>query len=348
MRILAENELEKKLLASLSGASSQDIGDLQDQLAQISPLNPLPFETALSLSVANREVDKANELATAILSRQPRSLAARLYRFSHAAKTSSFDDLIAEYEVLYALNTIDRSTLNSALVGVFLSTQGWDTIVEYLKTHPDSGDSIMAIMIDNAWTDVDLIQLVNLYPEVQTKFLEKLIKNDRYLEAQNAWIFFEDLNADVLQTDPFNNQFQDRAEKAPFNWKLDSAVAELQENGGLYVRYRGQKPVTVASQIISLVVGDYVLRSEAEGRITGSGGNLTWVLRCAQNREVLAELDIALDRFEERQIFQTEVSIGPADCEFQELVLNGRPGAFPETSTTRVHSVSFVESFSVP
>jgi len=344
LRILSVSQIENELLASLLVSHENKVRDLQRELAIKAPLNPLPFETALSLEAGGGNAGKARALAGATLSRQPRSLAARLYLFKLAADLTYYEELIAEYEILYALNTISRDTLSDAFFGVFDQAQDWSIVVEYLESTPETAASLLPIVIEKAWAKIDLSPVIDRYPRFQSKYLWKLIENNQIALAHEAWLHFEGLTLDDLSSIPFNYQLQERSEGEPFNWSLNSEVAEYLSGGGIYINYRGRDRTVIARQIVDLEEGVYLLRAEAGGRMTKRGGNLSLSLECALDRELLAELEVALERFDELEFFQTEVSIGAEECDFQQLILRGVPGAFPETAKITVQSIQFLKS----
>lgn len=345
VRVLIAPQLQADLLDSLSLADPAKANELQNELARIAPLNPITFEAGLSMAFERSDDLKANEFASATLTRQPRSLAARLFRFNAASKRRSYAELIEEYEILYALNTIDRTDLNEAFFGVMRESRDWTVLTNYLGTNPESSLSLISLMIENAWQEIDLVELVDQFPESQTSYLWKLIDNGKFEEARGAWLQFEELSEDELLSVPFNSQFESRSENEPFNWMLMDSIAEYEENGGILVSYNGRKPETIARQIIGLTPGDYILRTEAEGRISRSEGQLVWLLKCLQSGELIADLPIQLERFEQLEVLQIHISIDHAQCSHQVLELNGQPGEFPKTSVTRVRSIDFIKAF---
>ncbi|MHA7901495.1 MAG: tetratricopeptide repeat protein [Henriciella sp.] len=319
------------------------MGDFDQDLAALSeraPLDVLPFEIELARALTRNDAEAANAFADQALRRQPRSLAARLFGLSRAAQTGDYDRVIADYERIIELRAIDRNVLSDAIVGVFRGSGDWSALIEYLKSQPTTGRAILQRLMDEPMAVEDLESVIALYPEQQSRYLDRLVRDGATAQAYSAWQRFTGFSDDALNSLPFNQQFEDLPAPPPFNWMISRERAEFQSRGGLYVTYLGTERPLMARQIISASPGDYLLSTEALGRMPEEGGALEWTLHCLEDNSRLATSQIELKTIGEQEIFETTLTIPGENCDFQRLDLWGRSGAFPKTSRTEILSVS--------
>ncbi|MCR9271109.1 MAG: hypothetical protein NXH72_14045 [Hyphomonadaceae bacterium] len=319
------------------------MGDFDQDLAALSeraPLDVLPFEIELARALTRNDAEAANAFADQALRRQPRSLAARLFGLSRAAQTGDYDRVIADYERVIELRAIDRNVLSDAIVGVFRGGGDWSALIEYLKSQPSTGRAILQRLMDEPVAVEDLESVIALYPQQQSRYLDRLIRDGATAQAFSAWQRFTGLADDALKSLPFNQQFEDLPAPPPFNWVISRERAEFQSRGGLYVTYLGTERPLMARQIISASPGDYILSTEALGRMPEEGGSLEWTLTCLGDNSRLAASQIELKTIGEQETFETTLTIPETNCDFQRLDLWGRSGAFPKTSRTEILSVS--------
>ncbi|MEM7329348.1 MAG: hypothetical protein AAF437_11450 [Pseudomonadota bacterium] len=313
--------------------------DLARELAVLSPTDVLPYEVALANAVRTGDLEIMNEFAERALARQPRSLAAHLHLFQSAAQRGNYPSLIARYERLVKLRSLNPQLLTRALIGVFRNAEDWSPLMAYLNDRPHSGDMIVSQLLLETELPQKIDQLISKYPSAQPAYLSRKIRERALPAAYQAWLSFADLSEIDQTALPFNGSFTVRGEPPPFNWTVHSSRAELQSDGGLYVSYAGLGTPLIASQIFSIAPGSYQLTTKAIGRMPANGGSLEWFISCAEEFDHLATAEIVLTKISEQQVFVSDVHIPDAACQFVSLELRGRSGAFPKSSRIVITSV---------
>ena len=330
--------------ADLIASVQEDaLGDFDEQISLLTaraPLDELPYEIELAKALSLGDVELARSFADQAMARQPRSLAARLFALSIAAQAGNFTQVIDDYERLIELRAIDRNTLSDALIGVFRASGDWSALVEYLKTAPATGQGLVRKLMNESVAAADLQSLIALYPEQQSHYLDRLVRDGAYLEAYEAWQTFTGVMGETLDEIPFNPTFEEQSAPPPFNWLISRDRAEFQSRGGLYITYLGTERPLMARQIVSAPPGDYELSTQALGRMPEDGGSLEWILSCLGSNTQIANSRIELQTISQPEQFEITLTIPDEDCAFQRLDLWGRSGAFPKTSRTEILSVS--------
>ncbi|MEO1660385.1 MAG: hypothetical protein AAFR51_05315 [Pseudomonadota bacterium] len=311
-------------------------------LAKRAPVDPVPYEAALTRASSSFDPLGAEAFAARAKALQPRSLAARLHHLSLAAFAGEYEQVIGDYQRIIDLRAIDGNLLADALIGVFRSSGEWSALVAYIKTEPATGNRLLSRLMDEDVPVAELEGLIALYPNYQGRYLQRLVRDGLLEEAYSAWRLFANLPDELLVGVPFNSEFEDRTEPEPFNWSISRDRAEYQNRGGLYVTYLGTERPFIAAQTLRAAPGDYVLQTEAMGRMPEDGGALEWDLTCVESRTRIARQSLQLKTISAKERFEMEVTIPEADCAFQTLQLWGRAGAFPKTSRTEILSVQLI------
>lgn len=339
-------DLRRDLIKSLETNNFSDAERLAKSLAVIVPVDELPYEAALSYANAENANVEALDFAHLALQRQPRSLAARLYLLREAAEQRQYEALIAQYERLIEMRSLNSDLLSDALVGVFRESGDWPVLIEYLKKRPPSGHYLVKRLLNeqNAPAELrDLRSLISQYPSHQGSYLQLMLNNEGLEAAYLTWLALSNLSSEETQAMPFNQTFKTRPEPAPFNWSIHSGRSEFNDAGGLFVSYKGSEQPLFVKQTFSASPGEYTLKTEAIGRMTRNGGALEWRVHCASSKKQLASSIISLTKVSIRESFETNVSIPDAGCDFQTIELRGRAGAFPKTSRLTILSVALSE-----
>lgn len=331
-----------ELLASMQADPAGDYVEDIQALALRMPADEVPYEASMTRASANFDPVAAGEFAQLAGVFQPRSLIARLHAMSQAAFRGETDQVIRDYERLVELRSLDRNVLADAVVGVFRGSGDWSALIDYVSTQPDTGSPILRRLM-NERVDVEALEsLIALYPDYQANYLNRLVRDRMFDEAYSAWQLFSNLDEPELANMPFNPNFEDRSEAQPFNWAISQDRAEFQGRGGLYITYLGTERPRMAHQITSAAPGEYMLRTEALGRMPENGGSLEWTFRCVDSRTRLAVQRVDLKTINQEEVFETRITIPDADCAYQYLELWGRSGEFPKTSRTEVLSVELI------
>lgn len=335
---LLVKEWRDRLTAAMEQGAADESKSLQQRLALRAPLDPLAFEVALVQAIQMGEEIGAENLARDVVSRQPRSLSARLFLLSRAAQRGSYGDVLLHFERLAVLRSVDQTALVDAIIGVFRDGEDWTLLLRYVRQgRPLSKELIRDLMSEPVET-FEMEPLVADDPRLQSDYLRRLLRESGHDEAYAAWLRFR-RSADPVAEAPFNSRFLPDEAAVPYNWFVDSRHAEIQTSGGLYVTYRGVERPLIARQYFSAPGGVYQLVAEARGRMPEKGGSLEWSMSCAEPKTRLATMAVELNKRGEMETFETEVTIPVEDCAFQVIELWGRSGAFPKTSRTEFLSI---------
>lgn len=336
---------ERSRAALISAVQENAAGDFSEQigsLARRAPLDPLPFEVELARALSSGAADEAEILARQAKARQPRSLAARLYGLSVAAQSGNYSQVLDDYERLIELRAIDGNILSDALIGVFRAGGDWSDLIEYVAGEPATGGRLLSRLMNETVAVDDLERLIAIYPDYQGRYLNSLSREGSYSRAYSAWRRFANLSDEAVMDLPFNGRFEDRPEPTPFNWSISRDRAEYQSRGGLYVTYLGTERPLMARQVLTAPPGDFILRTELQGRMPEAGGALEWTLICLGTNQRLANSILQLQTIGEREVFEETVTVPDEGCPFQRLDLWGRSGEFPKTSRTEIYSVQLI------
>lgn len=334
--------LKRDVVNAIEAGSVSEGHNFARRLAVMSPVDELPYEAALANAVAEGDADDTRKFALQALKRQPRSLAARLYLFRAAAESKDLDQLIAQYQRLVELRSLNRHVLSDALIGAVRHTGDWSTLLEYLESNPHTAGMLIDRLIREPNLPLQFQEVLKSYPDKQARYINRVMRDDGLKAAFLAWQSFSNQSNHDTASLPFNGDLSIRPEPAPFNWLVKSDLAEFQRSGGLYVSFPGRGNPTFIEQIFAAPAGSYTLRSEVIGRMPENGGALEWQLTCMDTGQLISTSTLSLERSSTLEIFESDIEIPLDACDFQKLELRGRAGAFPKTSRTEILSVSLI------
>lgn len=339
--VLQADGIERSLLVGRDPAISKaKLNQLKAELARRAPLSPVPYEISLSEAFEQNDHRAAERFAAHVISRQPRSLSARLFYFNAAAKSKEPERVIREYERLFALNSLDRNRLNSALIGTLIPNGFRKEIKAYLKTNPASGVFLVRQLISEMPLDADLPEIVVDYPQLKSEHLHRLVMIDEIGKALEVGKKY--YNKDVTESPlvPFNSSFEIREEAHPFNWEITSSVAEYLPSGGLHIAYAGNEFLEILRQVVSLDSGWHNFSVTLDGRIPPDSGSFEWQVVClAEVRVRVATIQMALESNSELVTIQEEFFVPESNCDFQTVRLIGRPGLLRRASNVELQTL---------
>lgn len=333
------SSIRDQLIQEVEANAAADHWKLIERLAVSGPIDPLPYEAALANAISRGDKTAADGLARQALKLQPRSLSARLYFLNAAVERADYDAVLAQYERLVEIKSLNDDLLADAIIGVFRISGEWGPLLGYVNAQPMTGELLVARLMDEKILPSKLEPVLCFYPKLQSRYLNKLVGEGAYQQAYGAWRLFSNLTDRQIDI-PFNGFFIQSSEPPPFNWKINSARADFQEKGGIYVTYSGIGSPLIMNQILNARAGSYILKTEAKGRAPENGGMLEWRLNCLESGAELLQFSIRLNRISEREVIETKVVIPESECNFQKIELFGKPGEFPKTSKVEILAVS--------
>ncbi len=343
--MLPSDRLRRKLISELQNASSPIDQQLVERFARMKPTSEIPFEIALAVASMRGDEQNSDALAVLALSRQPRSLAARLHFLRASADREDYASLLRHYERLIEIGSLDKTLLTDALIGVFRDNDKWDVLLEHLKANPQGSETIVDRILKEPSIPPNFGSILLIFPSRQGEYLDRLRGEQGLSDAYQVWLSYMTAASEVNTNDyPFNGNFRNSHEKTLFNWTIHYERAEIQKDDGLFVSYTGIGSPLIARQVMAAPPGDYVVNSSASGRMYERGGTLQWELYCNEDRRRLVVFEIALESIAAPELFESNLRIPESGCDFQTLELRGRAGAFPKISRTEISSISMIGS----
>ena len=339
---LAKGDLRRAILDSLGRNDKIQSQELSKRLAILSPMDPLPYEVALTVAIDAGEETDANHFAERTLVLQPRSLPARLHLLRVSSRDLKPQQIFKQYERLIELRSLDEQLLSEALVGVFREANDWSPLIRYLEGDPPSGGSIVDQMLAEDQFPVGFNDVMRRYPSKQAAYLRRVFAELGFEAAKSNWHSISD-SIEQDQTIVFNPTFQFRSEPPPFNWSIHYDRAEIQSVGGLFISLSGVRDQLIARQIIAAPQGEYRLDTELLGGLPKSTAVLEWRLYCGEEKAPLLRSEMTFGGSPQKQFFMFPVSIPDAGCAYQVLELHARAGKEPMSSRIEVLSVSLDE-----
>ena len=158
----------------------------------------------------------------------------------------------------------------------------------------------------------------------QSRLTNSLVDARRYGEARDAWARFSGISArpDQLLDPEFTGQ-----SLPPFGWTLVSGpggVAEPEGGGRLHILYYGRDNLVLASQLMTLPPGRYLLSMQVSGA-SPTAKALSWSVRCLPSSGPIASTAIAGSG-----TLSVPFAVPSSGCEAQRLELAGTAPEFPE------------------
>ena len=258
---------------------------------RIAPLSPEPF-----LVYGNERRLAGDEVAAgaafrAAVTRDPRSVAARLFLAGHYARTGHPALALGEFGRMIRLYPRSGGKLAPQIA---LALQAPGTIVEVralVADNPELREDILEALA----TDSKNIGLIMTLAPPGTRgpwvrpLIDSLVRAGAYDRAYAFWAGQTGTRA--LLTDP---RFSTAA-PPPFGWSLASGgagTAEPDGRGGLHIVYYGREPLTAASQLLVLPPGRYRFSFALVAR-TPRVEALHWALSCVPTGVPIAEAGLA-------------------------------------------------------
>lgn len=311
---------------------------LAKRLNELDPLHPLPFEVVLTLELEEESKARATKAASHALARDPRRVAPRLFLIQEAVSAGTLGDAMEQIDQLSRVWRPRLVDIVDTLIGLSADPSARDALLRKLEQEPAWGRQFASRLPVAAASPDFAFRVYQLYPDFQRKYLSEIIRAGRPDAAYLAWLQFQTSISPESLNEPYDNTFQGKEAAQPFNWVIDSRHAEFMPAGGLYVVYFGRGRPQIAMQVMALTPGVYRLTSMPRGTWTQADGGLEWIISCISGEQlsVVPILPSSRDDTSDRDT----VRIPEENCNYQRLVLRGRPGEYPQTIRVELASVS--------
>lgn len=308
------------------------------RLAGRAPLEPEPFLVEAALAQKRGDSARAGTLLLQARRRDPRSPAARYLLADHYIRNNDIVAGLAEMTVLSRLVPGAADQLVPGLVAYARTPGAIPKLRELFKASPDLQPVLLSALASDA-ANADLVLAIadrsasSGTGQWRAKLLTSLVAQGLYAKAYAIWGRFAGLKAPPRGL--YRPDFTPSAAPTPFNWTLAQAgggVAEPAPGRGLRVLHYGRKQTTLASQLMVLEPGRYLLSMSVAGEI-GSDGQLRWRVRCLPSGAAM--LDLHLTRATAQKaggLFEIPAS----GCDAQWIELIGMPTDMPKSTDAAI------------
>lgn len=304
------------------------------RIAAKAPLSPDPYLIEGAIGLTEERAPAAEALLINARKLDPRSRGARFLLADRFLRTGRVTASLIEMQALVSLQSRGVEVFAPALVAFAHSPGAIPQLKAFFRKYPRVEASVLSIMAGDA-ANADLVLALanvrNPEPDWRGALISVLAADGQYAKAYSTWARLSGLRA---TGGLFNPGFARIAAPPPFNWSLpetSEGVAEPDGEGGVSVLYYGRAKAVLASQLLRLRPGAYRLAMTVIDA-GGAQGALHWVVRCANQDKILANLPLRAGPA------AGDFAV-PAGCEAQWLELQALPADMPQTTELKIHDL---------
>ena len=302
------------------------------------PLRADAYRLLAESAEKSGQLDQASQLYAQALLLQPRDLLSRQWLAAEA---------LARGDVITAVGHYDRMLL----VRPELAAKIYPLLTQLVE-HGAAGAVLPWLVTDPPWragflahaaesvTDVDVLHALfqplarstgSLHDRERNAYLERLLREQRYIEAYQAWVAFLPVAGRAALGNVFDGGFEQPPENGGFGWRIGRvAGARIEQVDGsaadgkqaLHVLFSNQRvPFNHVSQMLALAPGEYQLQGNVRVDNLRNERGLQWRVVCADDdRRVLAETE-RVSGTEQWRPFSAVFSVPERACRAQWLQL---------------------------
>jgi hypothetical protein len=319
------------------------MSDIYAAAAQ-APLAPEPFLVrGVQEQLASR-TDLAQQAFFAAEWRDGRSLPARYFLADSYFHRRDAPHGLAEIAVLGRLVPDGTLKLAPYVASYARDRANWPELRRIFAAEPGLENASLAVLASdprNVSTILALASSTARNPNSSwfLPLVQSLIAAGNYQQARRLWADVSGIN--LAHAGPlFDPRFSGSSAPPPFNWSLASSsigLAEEVPGRGLHLIYYGHEEGWLASQLLLLPAGNYVVRVDAPG-FAPSGGALKLFVTCQGSNARLAAFALD-DVVAKPQRFSV-----PAACTAQRLELSGALTEIPQQREAVIRAIHLERS----
>lgn len=268
--------------------------ELMADAAAKEPLAPEPYlvrgvqaELAGDGLVAQRAFEQAQW-------RDPRSLPAAFFLADRYFRLGDSSRGLREIAALARLSPNGPETVAPYLAAYASNPANWGALKNVFRANPRLAEPALTALASKIETAPAVLALADPSQKLAERhwlepLLSTLIEAGAVAQAHDIW-----LREAAIRTQPgaliYDRSFTDKAAPPPFNWALTSStvgVAERQAGGRLHLIFYGREDGFLASQLLLLPAGSYVLSMQLLGDPVRARA-LSWSVWCEKGDAPLA------------------------------------------------------------
>lgn len=299
------------------------------RLSEISPLSPEPFLVAGATAVKEGDYTRAERLLLHARTRAPRSAAARYLLADVYLRQNRIGPALEELAVIRRLVPALSGTLAPALAQYIARAGAGEEVRRVLREDPQLEDLLLTELAADPRNAKTILELARPHrpsepvPQWHQRLVASLVEAGDYGTAYALWRRYaspSDAAANVAR-------FQRSSSPSPFTWTFaeNSAGSANADGNGLQIFFTGRENVALASKLVLLPPGSYLLSMTVRGRAPSEGA-VSWSVTCLPEKQPIARLPIAASG---QLALRFDV---PSDCSAQRVELIGLGQTFPTTA----------------
>jgi uncharacterized protein YciI len=329
--------------AAREGQSVSDgIFNAANDAAAKAPLAAEPYLIRGVGAQVNGDAGLAQRAFEAARWRDPRSLPARYFLADQYLRTGNVRRGLLELAALARMTPQGIANASPYVAAYARDPRNWPKMKTLFVTDPDLAETTLEALSGDARNAPAILALADsAHRKASSPWLRTLVSalvaDEEYAHALAIWRGVAGVRSQPGEL-LFDKRFNDPGPPPPFNWTLTSStvgLSERQPGGRLHVIYYAQEEGALASQLLVLPAGRYVLSMRVSGG--GEGINaLSWTLTCPHAQTAFAAIPLTA-------LAKGPVSFQvPRGCTAQTFELRGKSSDIPQQVDVTLEGLSLV------
>lgn len=265
------------------------------------PLSPVGARVLAFLSDIQRDTARSRSQIHVAAALSKRDFPTRLWLIEEAVRRNDAAGALEQYDLALKTSRNARRALYPVLANALSDDSYVVPISQLFARRPEWLGEFSVVTLQQGGATANLARALEDVPDLndfgvpnlEQLVVTQLVAEQRFAAAQRFAVARSGgASGRPLLIAP---DFSARAIAAPFAWDLISQTGLGAERGnsGIEVYANVAESGPVASQLLTLPAGDYVLRSVGTARATDPDGGAQWTITCArQDGAILAQLNL--------------------------------------------------------
>jgi hypothetical protein len=309
--------------------------------------------------VAAKDAEQRGDLRRAVAlmeeakRRRPNHAATRAQLLVYYGRLGRFPAVIEEVDFVIRRSDTAKERVLAQLVGMIGVPAAREAMAGMLAKNPPwrpdffakaSGQNVAPAVAADLLRRVQRHNPGGDFRLEQRLYVQSLVSAGRYAEAKRIWLASRGRSApaDALL---FDGNFRAPQADAPFGWSFHeselgraSPTADGGSNHQLDVEYFGGRNAVLASQLLALTPGTYVVKFNAQAAEPLSSGDIAWRIGCMPQGAQILRLPLKGIR-QGSSVMSAHFTV-PGGCNGQSLELVAEPGDYASPISFNISSMS--------